>query len=305
MLKGIACHGATVSDLDTSVAFYRDLLHMKLERTYEVAGEGLQEATGLPGAHVKVAMLSHRDGSGLHSMKLMQFLSPQGKKRFETPLFDVGCSHLALQLDNVQEAYDDLRAKGVKFFSPPVHPIPDHPWMMFTYFRDPDGMVLEFTRVPYHHAHVVADVARSVSFYCDTLGMKLDCILDISGTPIQTGTGLPGAHIMSAHTFLAVGEFANADHSVVLARAEYLELHDYLNPKGKDKSEIRLCDVGCTHIAFEVDDVQQAYQQLKAKGVNFVSEPVRQNAESPGVTMVYMLDPDAYVVELRSGPICW
>lgn len=53
MLKRFAYHGVTLSNLDRSIVFYQDLMHMKLERTYEVAGEALEEATGFPGAHIK------------------------------------------------------------------------------------------------------------------------------------------------------------------------------------------------------------------------------------------------------------
>ncbi|MBI2909209.1 MAG: VOC family protein [Chloroflexi bacterium] len=294
MLKRFAYHGVTVSDLDRSVAFYRDLLHMKVERTYEAAGVEIEKATGIAGARTKVVMLRYSDDFGDHLLKLIQWLTPEGKKRFEARLCDVGASHTDICLDRVQRVYDELTHRGVRFISPPVRPFPkvttagprggEPGGNMFTYMLDPDGIVVELHRRMPHHHHVISDLDRAVVFYRDILGMSVDCIVDISGPGIAEGTGLPGAHLRSAH--------------MVLDTVEYVELHHYVRPEGKKRSEMRLCDVGCSHVAFEVDDVQQSYQELKAKGVRFLSAPVKLKAEVRA-EMVYMHDQDDYILELR------
>jgi len=283
MLKRFAYHGFTVSNLDSSVAFYRDLMHMKLERTYEVAGKALEEATGFPGAHIKVAVLSFRG----HHLKLIQYLSPEGKKNFEANPYDVGYSHVAIRVDNVQEAYDELRAKGVKFMSPPVHPIPEKPEIIFTYFFDPDGLIVEVLHTINHLARTVSAEDRALAFYRDTLGLKELFIRVLRGKGIEEGMRVPGVDLRAYHMGL------DGDESV--------ELFYFLHPKGKQRHELRLCDVGCSYVAFDVDDVQQAYEEFHAKGVKFISRPTHLIAERPEVTMVYMLDPDSYVVELRCG----
>ncbi|MBI2907374.1 MAG: VOC family protein [Chloroflexi bacterium] len=283
MLKGFAYHGLTVSDLDRSIAFYRDLIHMKVEETYEAVGEDIEEATGLPGAQARVAMLTWNN----RRLKLMQFLSPRGKQRFEARICDVGASHGSIRVDNVQEVYDDLRARGVRFMSAPVTPRPERPERKFTYMLDPDGIVWEVHRGEPHHSHIVADVGKGIALYKDTLGMKVDVALDITGTGIEIGSGLPGAHLRSIH--------------MVLDTDEFLELHHYVYPGGKRLPQNRLCDVGCSHVAFEVEDVQRAYEALRARGVRFVAQPVHLTTEKAGVQSVYMLDPEDYVLELRSG----
>lgn len=289
MLKGFAYHGITVNDLDRSVAFYRDVLHHRLEKTCELAGETLSKATGISGAHIKVAVLSSTDDRGVHYVKLIEFLAPKGKQRFEPNLCDAGMSHVTIEAREMQPVYDELVAKGVKFISPPVHPIPEHPEKTFAYLFDPDGVLLELHRKPqpHHSSHVVSELDRAVAFYRDVLGMKLDCILDLTGQAIAEGTGFPGVRIRSAH--------------MVLDGEEYVELHQYMYPLGRKRPEMRLFDVGCSHIGFEVDDVQQAYREFRAKGAKFISQPLHQRAGSTEVLMVYMLDQDDYVVELRSG----
>ncbi|MFC1861969.1 VOC family protein [Chloroflexota bacterium] len=295
MLRSFAYHGVTVSDLDRSIDFYQNLLHMKLERTYEQAGEDLEKATGFPGAHIKVAVLSHEG----RLLKLIQYLFPERKKRFEARLCDIGASHLDIQVDDVQGAYEELHAKGVKFISPPVippwlPPTPERPEIKFAYMLDPDDIVLELHyRTIEHHSHAVSDLDRAVAFYRDILGLKVLMIREFKGQGIEEGTGLPGVHLRSGHMVLDTDESTKIPHSI--------ELHHYVHPEGKKQSGVRLCDVGCSHVAFEVDDVQQAYEEFRGKGAKFISRPVHPVAERPEVTSVYMLDVDSYVLELRSG----
>ncbi|MBI2906673.1 MAG: VOC family protein [Chloroflexi bacterium] len=288
MLKGFAYHGVNVSDLERSVAFYRDLLHMKVEETYEAAGDALAQATGLPGARQKVAMLGYTDTSGYHRLKLVQWLAPEGKQRFEARLNDLGASHADYCVEQVKQEYEALLAQGARFISPPVVPFPERPERSFTYLLDPDGIVSELHRRNPHHAHAVSDLDTAVAFYRDVLEMKLDCILEIRGKGIEQGTGFSGVYLHSGH--------------MVIDTEEYVELHHYVTPAGKRSSGMKLCDVGRTHVAFDVDDVQKSYQDLQAKGVNFISRPVHLPAEAPGATMVYLIDPHEYLVELRSGP---
>ncbi|MBI2906688.1 MAG: VOC family protein [Chloroflexi bacterium] len=289
MLKAFAYHGVTVGDLDRSLAFYRDFLHMKVERTYEASGAAIEEATGLPGAHMRVAMLRFEDISGDHLLKLIQYLSPQGKKLFGARLCDVGASHISVCSDQVQQLYDELRARDVKFVSPPVSPNPQRPEAMFTYFLDPDGVAIELLSAKPHHAHVVGDMDRAVAFYRDVLGMKLDGTpRDITSQQVAIGLGFPdGAHLRSAH--------------MILDTDEYVELHQYVLPEGKKQSEMRLCDVGCSYVAFDVDDVQRCYEELQARGVELISRPVHLTEEGSRVAAMYMLDPDAYAIELRTS----
>ena len=47
----------TVSDVDRSVAFYRDVIGFKVDTVFEAQGEAIQQITGFPDAHLKVAHL--------------------------------------------------------------------------------------------------------------------------------------------------------------------------------------------------------------------------------------------------------
>jgi catechol 2,3-dioxygenase-like lactoylglutathione lyase family enzyme len=77
-----------------------------------------------------------------------------------------------------------------------------------------------------------------------------------------------------------------------------VELLEYTEPLGDDFS-LRNCDVGAVHVAFEVDDVQEAYDALKELDVNFSSEPVF----DPREHFVYFRDPDGIQLELYKRPL--
>lgn len=55
--------------------------------------------------------------------------------------------------------------------------------------------------------------------------------------------------------------------------------------------------VGFTHLAFQVDDVDATYADLKAKGVNFHAEP-----RGEGLRTAFFRDPDGNVLELFHSP---
>src|SRR3990172_1859318 len=104
-----------------------------------------------------------------------------------------------------------------------------------------------------HSALTVSNLERSVAFYCDVIGFKVDTTLEAQGPGIQQITGFPDAHLKIAH--LLLGSFL-------------LELIQYLAQKGK-AIDMATCNVGSPHIAFYADDVDRTYRELQAKGVRF------------------------------------
>ncbi len=133
--------GFTVSDLDRSVAFYRDLLGFIVAyQRGEVLAEYMPRLVGVPGARLKIAGL---DLPGLH-LDLLEYLEPKGASA-AGPTFDVGNGHIGFTVDDIWAAYERLRAAGVRFKSEPTA-ITQGPnkggWAV--YFVDPDGITLEF-----------------------------------------------------------------------------------------------------------------------------------------------------------------
>ena len=134
----------TVRDVEKSAAFYRDLLGFKLLSLAERAPGFAELATGIPGAHLKVAYLEIPGG---HRLELIQYLHPPGVK-IDPRTHNVGSAHLALEVDDLHRAYRDLKAHGVRFKGEPIEvPAGPNKGNLMVYMLDPDDFTLELIQV--------------------------------------------------------------------------------------------------------------------------------------------------------------
>ena len=141
--------GFVVSDIERSLAFYRDLLGLEEERNTVIEDEFISKLLGYPGVRVHTVYLGI--GDMRHSVELLQFLDSRGGQVSPTALNEIGATHLGFIVDDVDSWYSDLLARGVKFANPPaVRPDARYPWASKAcYLQDPDGNWLEFVeRVP-------------------------------------------------------------------------------------------------------------------------------------------------------------
>jgi catechol 2,3-dioxygenase-like lactoylglutathione lyase family enzyme len=131
--------GLTVSDLDRSVAFYTQLGYEVVERIGE-EGEDVERGTGVPGATLDVAML---EGPGDSRLELIKYVAPAGGPA-RLPNNGIGAAHVCLEVEDVDDAYEHLRRRGVEFFS---EPITHESGIRWVYCKDPDGVTAELLQV--------------------------------------------------------------------------------------------------------------------------------------------------------------
>ena len=141
----------TVSDLQRSIAFYRDLLGMRLVHRQEQANEYTARLVGYENAHLKVAQLTI-DGmphsrSG-HLLELVEYVHPDCEAT-DTAICRPGTAHMAFEVRDVHTHYERLLAAGVRFVSPPNAITSGINRGGYTcYFRDPDDITLEMVEMP-------------------------------------------------------------------------------------------------------------------------------------------------------------
>jgi catechol 2,3-dioxygenase-like lactoylglutathione lyase family enzyme len=129
-----------------------------------------------------------------------------------------------------------------------------------------------------HVSYTVSDIERSIDFY-RRFGYETVNRYAASGPELDVAVATE-----------------NADMDIQLMRrpdGATLELIVYV----RQRSELaaRNSVVGAAHLAFVVGDIQAAYEQLTADGVEFLSEP---NTDRYGEKWVYLRDPDGITVEL-------
>jgi catechol 2,3-dioxygenase-like lactoylglutathione lyase family enzyme len=139
--------GYTVSNLDRSVAFYRDLLGCEVLATQEKQGGYLAAIVGYPDAHVRMAHL--RLPGSEHVIELFEYLAPAGSRADVEP-HNVGASHLCFIVDDLHTLYARLGEQGVEsFVSPPVEVDTGiNRGGLALYLRDPDGITVELFQPP-------------------------------------------------------------------------------------------------------------------------------------------------------------
>ena len=103
--------GITVSNLERSLAFWRDVLGFELSHTAHQKGELAQEITGVEGAEIKLAVLKTPGG---HKIELLEYLAPADRKRANLRACDVGSVHVALLVEDLEAVLAQIAASGWK-----------------------------------------------------------------------------------------------------------------------------------------------------------------------------------------------
>ncbi len=137
-----------------------------------------------------------------------------------------------------------------------------------------------------HIAVSVSDMEKALEFFCGALGLEVMMDMEMEGVPAIEA--ILGVKDIKMRYVLFTGQGAQ------------LNLLEFKNPKGENiAAKMRPFDHGIHHIAFAVDDVEAAYEELKAKGVEFISPP-----QDTGVAKaIAMRGPDGVVIELFELPV--
>ena len=133
--------GFTVSDGDRAIAFYRDLLGLRLIQ--DAVRENLpsyDQILGFP--NVKIRVLLFLDAHDC-MLELVEYLHPRREVR-ELKNTYVGAAHPSFAVTDLDGEYDRLKAAGVRFNSAPVEVRRDGQYLgKSLYMFDPDGITVE------------------------------------------------------------------------------------------------------------------------------------------------------------------
>jgi catechol 2,3-dioxygenase-like lactoylglutathione lyase family enzyme len=138
--------GITVSSLERSLAFWRDVLGFEFSHTAHQKGELAQEITGVEGAEIKLAVLRAPGG---HKIELLEYLAPADRKRANLRPCDVGSVHVALLVEDLDTVLKGIAISGWKAAGKPQR-LQSGPnaGKRVVYVRDPDGTTVEFMQPP-------------------------------------------------------------------------------------------------------------------------------------------------------------
>ena len=138
--------GITVSNLERSLAFWRDVLGFELSHRAHQSGELAREITGVSGAEISIAVLKAPG----HKIELLEYhVPPDRKQHFDLRPCDVGSVHVALTVDNLDAVLNTIAASGWKAAGKPqTLQFGPNAGKRVVYVRDPDGATIEFMQSP-------------------------------------------------------------------------------------------------------------------------------------------------------------
>jgi len=149
-MKALHHVGITVKDLDESIRFYHGVLGLDFvnEPSPWFDGPDLGPAVGVPGAALRQVSLKLGDTT----LELLEYRSPESETTRPLLSNNIGASHVAFLVDDIDATKSELEGKGISFYSD-VNVVDEGVlagWR-WVYFEDPDGYPLELVQVAYYN----------------------------------------------------------------------------------------------------------------------------------------------------------
>ena len=299
--------GITVNDADAEIEFFSKVLSFEKISDVEVAGDEYEHLQGMFGVRMRIVRMRLGD----EFIELTEYLAPRGRPiPVDSRSNDLWFQHVAIITSDMDRAYQLLRKNKVQHASTGPQTLPE--WnknaggIKAFYFKDPEGHVLEILQFPKgkgdgkwhkpsdklflgidHTAIVVRDTDASLSFYRDTLGMRVAGESENYGTEQEHLNNVFGARLRVTAL--------RADRGPGIELLEYLAPRDGRPyPQGAETNDLYNWQ---TKLA--VRDAYQAAQVLRGQKYLFVSSGVISISvsEMEAAKSFLVRDPDGHVMQ--------
>jgi catechol 2,3-dioxygenase-like lactoylglutathione lyase family enzyme len=136
--------GVTVSDMERSLGFYRDLLGLEVMSDARLTEPFVFAIAGLQADAIRIANLG-MPGSSQTLVELLEYQGVARRPAMSRPC-DPGNGHLCLEVTDIESVCSRLKAAGIPMQSPrPVTiEVPSLWGAKALYVSDPDGYFVEF-----------------------------------------------------------------------------------------------------------------------------------------------------------------
>jgi lactoylglutathione lyase len=257
-----------VSNLDKSVAFYRDVLGMELSGPVpEYASR--PEIVALGNAHNRMVVAKIPGTTlGVELIEYKDIARKPANPRFQDP----GAANLGLRVRDIDAVTAKIKAAGIKILTAAGQPVSVVPSSRNMFVQDPDGFIIELAQsVPAPAAAsgasnllganvevTVGDTAKTVKFFQDQLGFQLKMGETFNNNQLMAATaGVPGASFKQSS-----GQIPGSN-----VRITFIEFKD----TDRKPLHTNLQDPGTALLQLRVRDADQMVNKLKAAGVEVIS----------------------------------
>jgi catechol 2,3-dioxygenase-like lactoylglutathione lyase family enzyme len=304
-----------VADANRSIAFYRDVLGLKEYYNQQMSVGGTIIPAGEPGATVHLGIMEGPDPD-IGKLGILQWTNPPLPRRPKPRQLGVGDLTVVTETNDMEGLYARLKASpDCHIHCPPHHwkvPLPDgsgYRALETLSFFDPDGFFFEVNHKPTEPQPdglvirrttlIVADLAASIKFYRDTLGLAVwhDIQMILDGKILPAGK--PGANVR-----------------VVILRGESLDtgmigLLGFFDPPLPQPEAVRTTlGIGDSVIVASArdQDVTVLHSRIQTSPGRVHAEPaVDEVTGADGATIklttLSLFDPDGFFIELNERRI--
>lgn len=310
-VQSVASIGFTVSDMERSIAFYREVLTFQPISDVEVDGSEYDQLYGCFGVRARIVRMQ----LGQQQIELMQFISPPDFRPIPVPSYsnDLWFQHFAIVVRNMEEAWATLRKHHVRQISPRPQAIPKSnlaaAGVRAIKFRDPDGHNLELLWFPEgkgnpswkragsdlflgidHTALTVSNTNKSLRFYRDLLGLNVEGGSLNAGVEQEFLDNLPHARVRVT----GLGPEAG------LPGLEFLEYEQPVAGRSFP-ADSHTTDLWHWQTTLVVSDVETAAAQVQGMGQHVSTGVVVMPDKTLGFSKGLLIrDPDGHAIQLVS-----
>lgn len=141
MIKNIRHTGIVVDSLSKSLDFYIGKLGFKVHIRSDESGSFISQILGLKDVKVTTVKLKHVDGQ---MIELLDFTSHK-QKNLQKEINQIGPTHIAFTVENVEAIYADFKNSGIKFISTPA--ISHDGYAKVAFCQSPEGTYIELVEL--------------------------------------------------------------------------------------------------------------------------------------------------------------
>lgn len=141
MIKGIRHTGIVVIDLEKSIYFYRDILGFQIVKQMEETGGYIDNILSLRNTKVTTIKMTSLSGQMIELLKYHSHPAEQKTREIN----EIGISHIAFTVDDLNIEFGRLQGNGIQFNSPPQ--LSPDGYAKVAFCRAPEGTFIELVEV--------------------------------------------------------------------------------------------------------------------------------------------------------------
>lgn len=142
MITNIRHTGIVVSNLESALHFYTDLLGFKVVKQMNESGDYIDNMSALKDVKVTTVKIAAPDGN---LIELLHYNSHLRVPKEGRQLCEIGISHIAFTVEDLEQEYNRLTMAGIIFNAPPQ--LSPDGYAKVTFCKDPDGNLIELVEV--------------------------------------------------------------------------------------------------------------------------------------------------------------